>query len=46
LLDSPELKKKLGRIGKERIHNSLSWEHSKKNLYEAYEMAFSKMKSK
>jgi len=40
LMDSPSLRKKLGKIGKRRIFNSLSWEHSKKNLYEAYKIIF------
>lgn len=42
LLDSLKLRKKLGKIGKERIHNGLSWEHSKNNLYAAYERALKK----
>lgn len=32
---------KLGKIGQDRIHNGLFWEHSEKELYEAYEMVFS-----
>lgn len=39
LLDSEELRLQLGRIGKERIEQGLSWEHSKKKLYKAYAMA-------
>lgn len=45
LLDSPDLRSKLGKIGKDRIDNHLSWEHSKKELYKAYEMAFSNLKN-
>lgn len=42
LLDSEDLRRKLGRIGKERIEQGLSWEHSKKKLYMAYELALGK----
>jgi len=40
LLDSPELRIKLGKIGQERICNDLSWDCSKKHLYAAYKLAF------
>lgn len=40
LLDSPELRERLGRIGKERIAAGLSWEHSKQHLWRAYEQVF------
>lgn len=42
LLDSPELRKKLGRIGEKRILNGLSWHHSKRHLFDAYRSALSK----
>jgi glycosyltransferase involved in cell wall biosynthesis len=42
LLDDPELRKRLGGIGKARIAERLSWDHSKKALYRAYRMAFDK----
>ncbi len=45
LLDSPELRQKMGRIGKERIDNALSWEYSKKHLYAAYETALEKARA-
>jgi len=45
LLDSPDLRKKLGKIGEDRIHNKLSWEHSKKDLYAAYSRALNKRKT-
>jgi hypothetical protein len=34
---------KFGKIGKERILNALSWEHSKKHLYVAYKGVFESM---
>jgi len=40
LLDSADLRGELGRIGKARIANGLSWEHSKEHLWRAYERAF------
>ncbi len=40
LLDSYELRKELGKIGRARFQNILSWEHSMKNLYQAYKLAF------
>lgn len=40
LLDSPKLRAKLGACGKKRILDGLSWEHSKKHLYAAYDRAF------
>jgi glycosyltransferase involved in cell wall biosynthesis len=42
LLDAPDLRAKLGAIGKERVRTTLSWEHSKKPLRAAYARAFEK----
>ncbi len=42
LFDSEDLRHKLGQIGRERIEQGLSWEHSKKKLYMAYAMALGK----
>jgi glycosyltransferase involved in cell wall biosynthesis len=42
LLDSADLRGELGRIGKARVANGLSWEHSKEHLWRAYERAFRK----
>ncbi len=42
LFDSEDLRRQLGQIGKERIEQGLSWEHSKKKLYEAYALALGK----
>ncbi|MFB3786882.1 MAG: glycosyltransferase family 4 protein [bacterium] len=39
LMDSPELRKRLGEIGRQRIQENLSWDHSKQRLYEAYALA-------
>ncbi len=36
LLDDPESRTKMGRIGRERIETQLSWEHSEPHLLEAY----------
>jgi glycosyltransferase involved in cell wall biosynthesis len=41
LFDSPALREELGRTGRQRIADGLSWEHSKPSLYAAYERAFS-----
>lgn len=40
LLNSPDLRESMGRIGRERVAKFLTWEHSKENLYAAYERAF------
>jgi glycosyltransferase involved in cell wall biosynthesis len=37
LLDNVELRRKMGAIGRKRIAEELSWDHSKKNLLLAYE---------
>jgi glycosyltransferase involved in cell wall biosynthesis len=38
LLDDRELRCKMGALGRRRIEEALSWEHSKKNLLLAYEV--------
>ncbi len=40
LLESPEMRERLGRIGKERILAGLTWDKSKEHLWEAYRAAF------
>jgi glycosyltransferase involved in cell wall biosynthesis len=40
LLDDKELRYKMGALGRGRIEEALSWEHSKKNLLQAYETLF------
>ena len=40
LLDSPDLRESMGRIGQDRFNKLLTWEHSKATLYAAYERAF------
>ena len=42
LLDSKRLRRRLGQTGRQRIEQGLSWEHSKKKLYEAYALALGK----
>ncbi len=40
LLDDEELRLRMGAIGRKRIEEALSWDHSKKKLLQAYEMLF------
>ena len=40
LLEAPNLRDSMGKIGKERFRNFLTWEHSKQALYAAYDRAF------
>jgi len=39
LLDTPELREKIGAIGRQRVLDGLSWERSKENLWAAYAQA-------
>jgi glycosyltransferase involved in cell wall biosynthesis len=39
LLDEPERRERMGRIGLERVRSELSWEHSESHLLAAYERA-------
>ena len=40
LLDNEELRSAMGNIGRERVLQSLAWEHSKQTLYAAYDKVF------
>ena len=40
LLDTPELRKKMGAYGRNRVVNELSWEHTSKALLEGYDKFF------
>jgi glycosyltransferase involved in cell wall biosynthesis len=40
LLDAPDLRESMSRIGRERVATFLTWEHSKKALYAAYDKVF------
>jgi len=40
LLEAPNLRASMGEIGRERVVNFLTWEHSKQALYAAYDKAF------
>ncbi|HLZ09283.1 MAG TPA: glycosyltransferase, partial [Chloroflexota bacterium] len=40
LLDDPGRREAMGRIGRERIESHLGWEHTHKNLLEAYSWLF------
>ena len=42
LLEHPEERKRMGKYGRERVENHLSWEHSIGNLLAAYERVFEK----
>jgi glycosyltransferase involved in cell wall biosynthesis len=42
LLGNEELRLKMGAIGRKRIEEELSWDHTKKNLLQAYEVLFSR----
>jgi glycosyltransferase involved in cell wall biosynthesis len=42
LFDDPELRRKLGEYGKQRVHSDLSWEFSVPHLLRAYRAAFRK----
>jgi glycosyltransferase involved in cell wall biosynthesis len=46
LLDRPEERERMGRLGRTRIEKELAWEYSVKNLLAAYERAFSKMRGR
>lgn len=37
LMDDPELRDKMGRIGRERVESELAWPHQAKHLLDAYE---------
>jgi glycosyltransferase involved in cell wall biosynthesis len=43
LLDDPEKRQKMGKIGYERAHKDLAWEYSKPHLLAAYQKTLSKM---
>ena len=43
LLDDPERRAEMGRIGRERVQAALSWAHSVPNLLAAYDRAFEKI---
>lgn len=40
LLDAPEARASMGEIGRKRVLNSLTWEHSEQALYAAYDKVF------
>jgi glycosyltransferase involved in cell wall biosynthesis len=42
LLDNVDLRASMGNIGRERVMQRLTWEHSKEALYAAYDKAFHK----
>ncbi len=43
LMDDPEARERMGRIGRARIEANLSWAHSVPHLLAAYDRAFAKM---
>jgi glycosyltransferase involved in cell wall biosynthesis len=40
LLDAPNLRESMSRVGRERVAKFLTWEHSKEALYAAYDKVF------
>jgi glycosyltransferase involved in cell wall biosynthesis len=44
LINDPNLRKTLGQVGRKRVLDSLSWEHSVPLLLAAYERIFAKMR--
>jgi glycosyltransferase involved in cell wall biosynthesis len=42
LLDDAELRERMGAIGRSRVEDDLSWEHSERALLAAYEHVLSK----
>ncbi len=46
LLDHPEERQKRGEFGRRRVETELSWQYSVSHLLDAYERAFSKMRSR
>ncbi len=46
LLDDPEARDRMGRIGRERIESHLSWAHSEPKLLDAYDRLFEKIASR
>jgi glycosyltransferase involved in cell wall biosynthesis len=42
LLDDPDRRARMGRIGRERVERLLSWEHCRRNLLAAYEVALTR----
>ena len=40
LLDEPELREKMGRLGRSRIENELEWKYEVPKLFDAYNMVF------
>jgi glycosyltransferase involved in cell wall biosynthesis len=44
LLDRPDERARMGELGRRRVEEQLSWEHSVPNLLSAYDRAFSKMR--
>ncbi len=43
LMDQPDLRQRMGKIGRARVLHSLSWAHSAPNLLAAYDRVFAKM---
>lgn len=41
LIDNPQRRKEMGELGRQRILNELSWEHTSKALLEGYDKVFS-----
>jgi glycosyltransferase involved in cell wall biosynthesis len=46
LLDDPERRERMGRVGRERVENGLSWEHSERALIAAHEEALARSRAR
>ena len=43
LIDDPDLRRRMGQIGRRRVRDGLSWEHSEVQLLRAYDRIFAKV---
>jgi glycosyltransferase involved in cell wall biosynthesis len=46
LIEDPELRAEMGKLGRKRVLDNLSWSHSVPNLLAAYERVYTKQKAK
>jgi glycosyltransferase involved in cell wall biosynthesis len=44
LIDDPQLRRRMGRVGRRRVDDVMSWTHSKVQLLRAYDRIFAKMR--
>lgn len=46
LIDNPRLRRTMGKVGRRRVNDGMSWSHSEIQLLRAYERIFEKMEAK